>query len=110
MDLGAHEWTTFRRIVLPLAAPAIASSFMLSFLTSFDEFIVAFFLSGTEPTLPLYVWGQLRFPKALPSVMALGSVILLASIIIATAAEIIRWRGAAADDLPLTAPGSLPIS
>ena len=110
MDLGAHEWTTFRRIVLPLAAPAIASSFMLSFLTSFDEFIVAFFLSGTEPTLPLFVWGQLRFPKALPSVMALGSVILLASIVIATAAEIIRRRGAAIDDLPLTAPGSLPIS
>lgn len=110
MDLGAHEWTTFRRIVLPLAAPAIVSSFMLSFLTSFDEFIVAFFLSGTEPTLPLYVWGQLRFPKALPSVMALGTVILLASIIIATAAEIIRRRGASGDDLQLTAKGNLPIS
>lgn len=110
MDLGAHEWTTFRRIILPLAAPAIASSFMLSFLTSFDEFIVAFFLSGTEPTLPLFIWGQLRFPKALPSVMALGSVILLASIVIATAAEILRRRGVSAEDLPLTAPGSLPIS
>ncbi len=110
MDLGAHEWTTFRRIILPLAAPAIASSFMLSFLTSFDEFIVAFFLSGTEPTLPLFVWGQLRFPKALPGVMALGSVILLASIVIATAAEIIRRRGASAEDLPLTALASLPIS
>jgi spermidine/putrescine transport system permease protein len=110
MDLGAHEWTTFRRIVLPLAAPAIASSFMLSFLTSFDEFIVAFFLSGTEPTLPLFVWGQLRFPKALPSVMALGSVILLASIVIATAAEIIRRRGASADELPVTAKANLPIS
>ncbi|CCB67209.1 ABC transporter permease [Hyphomicrobium sp. MC1] len=102
MDLGAHEWTTFRRIILPLAAPAIASSFMLSFLTSFDEFIVAFFLSGTEPTLPLYVWGQLRFPKSLPSVMALGSVILLASVVIATAAEIIRRRGASATELPIS--------
>lgn len=101
MDLGAHEWTTFRRIILPLAMPAIASSFMLSFLTSFDEFIVAFFLSGTEPTLPLYVWGQLRFPKSLPSVMALGSVILLASVVIATAAEIIRRRGAYASELPI---------
>lgn len=110
MDLGAHEWTTFRRIILPLAAPAIASAFMLSFLTSFDEFIVAFFLSGTEPTLPLYVWGQLRFPKSLPSVMALGSVILLASIVIATAAEIIRRRGASADDLAITAKGNLQIS
>lgn len=102
MDLGAHEWTTFRRIILPLAAPAIASSFMLSFLTSFDEFIVAFFLSGTEPTLPLYVWGQLRFPKSLPSVMALGSVILLASVVIATAAEIIRRRGASTAELPVS--------
>ena len=110
MDLGAHEWTTFRRIILPLAAPAIASSFMLSFLTSFDEFIVAFFLSGTEPTLPLFVWGQLRFPKALPSVMALGSVILLVSIVIATAAELIRRRGAPDDDLAVSAKGSLPIS
>ncbi len=110
MDLGAHEWTTFRRIVLPLAAPAIASSFMLSFLTSFDEFIVAFFLSGSESTLPLFVWGQLRFPKALPSVMALGSIILLASIVIATTAEIIRRRGAVDGDLPITAKGNLPIS
>lgn len=110
MDLGAHEWTTFRRIVLPLAAPAIASSFMLSFLTSFDEFIVAFFLSGTEPTLPLFVWGQLRFPKALPSVMALGTFILLASIVIATGAEIIRRRGASNDELPVTTPRPLPIS
>jgi spermidine/putrescine transport system permease protein len=110
MDLGAREWTVFRRIILPLAAPAIASSFMLSFLTSFDEFIVAFFLSGSEPTLPLFVWGQLRFPKALPSVMALGSLILLVSIVIATVAELIRRRGAAPDDLPIPAKGNLPVS
>ncbi|MGE0024157.1 MAG: ABC transporter permease [Hyphomicrobium sp.] len=107
MDLGAHEWTTFRRIMLPLAAPAIASSFMLSFLTSFDEFIVAFFLSGTEPTLPLFIWGQLRFPKALPQVMALGAIMLVASIVIAAAAEIIRRRGAAAGELAIPASQSL---
>jgi len=107
MDLGAHEWTTFRRIMLPLAAPAIASSFMLSFLTSFDEFIVAFFLSGAEPTLPLFIWGQLRFPKALPQVMALGAIMLVASIVIAAAAEIIRRRGVAASELPIAASQSL---
>ena len=88
------EWTIFRRVMLPLAAPAIASAFMLAFLTSFDEFIVAFFLAGTEPTLPLYIWSQLRFPKSLPSVMALGTVILAVSIVIATAAELMRRRGA----------------
>ena len=93
MDLGASEWTTFRRVMLPLAAPAIASAFMLAFLTSFDEFVVAFFLAGTDSTLPLFIWSQLRFPKALPGVMALGTIILAASILIVVAAELIRRRG-----------------
>jgi len=79
--------------MLPLSAPAIASAFMLSFLTSFDEFVVAFFLAGTEPTLPVFIWSQLRFPKALPGVMALGTVILAVSVVLATAAELFRRRG-----------------
>ncbi len=94
-DLGATDAIVFRRVLLPLALPAAASAFMLAFLTSFDEFIVAFFLAGTEPTLPLYVWSQLRFPKSLPTVMALGSVILAVSILIAGAAELVRRRGLA---------------
>ena len=93
MDLGAREWTTCRRIMLPLSASAIASAFMLAFLTSFDEFVVAFFLAGTDVTLPLFIWAQLRFPKALPGVMALGTLILAASILIVIAAELIRRRG-----------------
>ncbi|MGM4985706.1 MULTISPECIES: ABC transporter permease [Rhizobium] len=92
-DLGAGELIIFRRIMLPLALPAIGSAFMLAFLTSFDEFIVAFFLAGTQPTLPLYIWSQLRFPKSLPTVMALGTVILAVSIIIAGCAELLRQRG-----------------
>ena len=93
LDLGASDWTTFRRVMLPLSAPAVLSAFMLSFLISFDEFIVVFFLAGTEPTLPLYIWSQLRFPRSLPTVMALGTVILTASFIIAGTAEILRHRG-----------------
>lgn len=92
-DLGASDAQVFRRVMLPLALPAVASAFLLAFLTSFDEFIVAFFLAGTEPTLPLYIWSQLRFPKSLPSVMALGTVILTASIIIAAGADLLRRRG-----------------
>ncbi|MBS7538026.1 ABC transporter permease [Ancylobacter lacus] len=92
-DLGASEAAVFARIMLPLALPAAASAFMLAFLTSFDEFIVAFFLAGTDPTLPLYIWSQLRFPKSLPTVMALGTAILAASVLIAATAEILRRRG-----------------
>ncbi|MDX8524335.1 ABC transporter permease [Mesorhizobium sp. MSK_1335] len=93
LDLGASDWTTFRRVMLPLSLPAVLSAFMLSFLISFDEFIVVFFLAGTEPTLPLYIWSQLRFPRSLPTVMALGTVILAASFVIAGTAEILRHRG-----------------
>jgi spermidine/putrescine transport system permease protein len=92
-DLGAGDILVLWRVVLPLSAPAIGSAFMLGFLTSFDEFIIAFFLAGTEPTLPLFIWSQLRFPKSLPMVMALASLILAASIVIAGAAEMLRRRG-----------------
>ncbi|MFT4148584.1 MAG: ABC transporter permease [Paracoccaceae bacterium] len=91
-DLGASDWVVFRRAILPLAWSAIGSAFTLSFLTSFDEFIVAYFLAGTDPTLPLYIWSQLRFPKSLPVVMALGSLILLTSVVLAALAEALRRR------------------
>mgnify|MGYP001439557578 CR=1 FL=1 len=96
MDLGAREWTTLRRVVLPLAAPAVLSSLMLTFITSFDEFIVAFFLTGTDITLPIYIWSQLRFPKSLPSVMALGTLILATSVVVVALAEWLRRRSAVA--------------
>jgi spermidine/putrescine transport system permease protein len=92
-DLGAHEFYVFRKVMLPLSLPAVGSAFMLAFLTSFDEFIIAFFLAGTDQTLPLYIWAQLRFPKSLPIVMALGSSILAVSIVIAGSAELLRHRG-----------------
>nr|WP_316650656.1 ABC transporter permease [uncultured Gellertiella sp.] len=92
-DLGGREWLVLWRIMLPLSASAIGSAFMLAFLTSFDEFIIAFFLAGTDQTLPLFIWSQLRFPKSLPVVMALGSAILGLSILIASAAELLRRRG-----------------
>jgi len=94
-DLGARDFLVFRRIMLPLSLPAVGSAFMLAFLTSFDEFIIAFFLAGSEQTLPLFIWSQLRFPKSLPIVMALGSSILAVSIVIAGAAEFLRHRGLA---------------
>jgi spermidine/putrescine transport system permease protein len=80
-DLGARDFLVLWRIMLPLSASAIGSAFMLAFLTSFDEFIIAFFLAGTEPTLPLFIW------------MALGTIILAVSITIAAAAELLRRRG-----------------
>ncbi len=92
-DLGDSPWATFRRVTFPLALPGIIASLLLSFTISFDEFILAFFLSGTETTLPVYIWGQLRFPTKLPTVLALGACILMVSFVVVTFAEWYRRRG-----------------
>ena len=59
------------------------------------EFLIAYFLSGTQTTLPVFFWSQLRFPARLPVVLALGALILLASVALVVLAEILRNRGVA---------------
>ncbi|TGQ67473.1 ABC transporter permease [Mesorhizobium sp. M00.F.Ca.ET.186.01.1.1] len=93
-DLGESAFGTFRRVTLPMVAPAIISSLLVCFTISLDEFIIAFFLTGTEATLPIYIWGQLRFASKLPGVLALGTLLLVASFLLMTVAEILRRRAA----------------
>jgi ABC-type spermidine/putrescine transport system, permease component II len=93
LDLGASAWSTFWRITFPLALPGIVASLLLCFTTSFDEFLLAFFLAGNQATLPLVIFSQLRLPSQLPSVLALGSCILMASFIIVLFSERARRRG-----------------
>ena len=94
-DLGETPASTFRLIILPLVTPGIISSLLLTFTISLDEFLMAFFLAGTEPTLPVYIFSQFRFPKSVPVVLALGTVLVAASIILLTIAEYFRRRGIA---------------
>jgi spermidine/putrescine transport system permease protein len=79
-DLGENGWWTFWRVTFPLVMPGIVASLLLTFTISFDEFIMAFFLSGNETTLPIYLWTQLRFPQQFPSVLALASLLILFSL------------------------------
>ena len=92
-DLGENAWWTFWRVTLPMVFPGVLASFLLCFTISFDEFIMAFFLGGTEPTLPVYMWNQLRFPQRLPGVLALGACILVMSVLVVILAEWVRRRG-----------------
>ena len=93
VDLGETGWGAFRRVILPLVMPGIVASLLIAFTISMDEFIVAFFLSGSDATLPVYLWGQLRFPARLPAVMALGTILVVASVVLLTLAELARRRG-----------------
>ena len=95
LDLGATRRETFFRIILPLVMPGLIASLLIGFTISLDEFIIAFFLTGTEPTLPVYIWSQLRFPSKLPGVMALGFIMLVLSLILLTAGEYFRNKSSA---------------
>lgn len=92
LDLGSGVVETFRRVTLPIVAPGIIASFLVAFTVSFDEFVLAFFLSGNQPTLPVYIWSQIRFPAKLPNTLALGSLLLLASVVLLVVAEYFRRR------------------
>ncbi len=90
-DLGAGTWQTFRRVTLPLLMPAVVSAFLIAFTLSFDEFAIASFLaSSSSPTWPVYLFAQLRVPSELPQLVAVSSVILIASLLVVLAAELFR--------------------
>ncbi len=76
MDLGANEWTTFRKVTLPLIAPAILAALLLCFAISIDDFVVTYFNSGSKVTFPLFVWGAARV-GAPAQVNVIGTAIFL---------------------------------
>ena len=95
LDLGETPLSTFRLIVLPLVMPGILASFLICFTISFDEFIIANFLGSGQPILSVYIFGQFRVPAKVPSMLALGTVLVLFSIILLGIAEYMRRRGIA---------------
>jgi spermidine/putrescine transport system permease protein len=92
MDLGEPPLWTFLRVTAPLAMPGIVSSLLLTFTISFDEFILAFFLSSNSPTLPVFMWSQMRFPDRLPMVLCLATILILASAFLIVCAQLLRNR------------------
>jgi spermidine/putrescine transport system permease protein len=77
MDLGANEWTTFRRVTFPMILPGVLSGALLAFTLSIDDFIITFFTTGPgSTTLPIYIYGLLR-RIITPQVNALSTVWIL---------------------------------
>lgn len=90
MDLGADYPTTLRRVVLPLIFPSMVAAWLTAFTVSFDEFALALFLAGTQPTFPVYLFSQLRFANRLPIMIALAVLMMVGTLILVFIAERIR--------------------
>jgi len=91
-DLYATPFGTFRQVTLPMIFPAILAGFLLSFTFSFDDFIVAFFIAGSETTLPIYVFSSIR-RGVTPEINAIGTMVLAISLALLVTAQAILQRG-----------------
>ncbi|MCC8967276.1 ABC transporter permease subunit [Bradyrhizobium sp. Pear76] len=95
-SLGARRFARFRRIVLPLIAPSLLAGGLVAFQTSFDEIVVALFMSGVETrTLPKQMW-QATTLEVTPIIPAAAVVvlllILLAAVCVLAIRRVLRWK------------------
>jgi spermidine/putrescine transport system permease protein len=97
-DLGANYWQTLLRITLPISLPALAAAFLISFTISFNEFMVTFFLTSTETTLPVYIFSQLRNTARLPVTVTITAVIMVVSVVLLLTAERLAGVGRGKED------------
>ena len=86
-NLGASEWRTMREVIIPFCRPAIVSALFLTAAVSFDEFTVAWFVSGLNKTLPVHVLEIVQGTID-PQVNAIGTLVFLVSMTLVIVAQL----------------------
>ena len=87
-NLGASEWRTMRSVVLPFAKPAIIAALCLTAAVSFDEFAVAWFVSGLNKTIPVIIL-EILTGNVDPQINAIGSFVFVVSITLVIIAQVL---------------------
>ncbi|MEZ8601720.1 ABC transporter permease [Vibrio splendidus] len=93
-SLGANPIYTFRRVTFPLIRPGMISGGLFAFGTSFDEVVVALFITGVEQrTVPRQMWSGIR-EQISPTILAVASLLILMSVALLLTLEVLRRRNA----------------
>ncbi len=91
-DLGASEWRMTRTVLLPLAWPALLAGWLLGFTLSLDDVVVSTFMTGPAfDVLPLRIYSMVRIGLS-PEVNALGTLLLLLSLLTLTLSYVVVTR------------------
>jgi spermidine/putrescine transport system permease protein len=91
-DLGANEWVTFLRVILPQLMPGVVGGALLAFIISMDDLVITYFISGVDTqTLPIFIFGMLR-RGIKPEVNAIATMMLLFSFAVASLGLYLRMR------------------
>lgn len=88
-DLGARPWRAFVDVTLPMLAPALISGWLLAFTLSFDDLVIASFVSGPgSSTLPMVIFSKVRLGVS-PDVNALATILIG---FVGTCVFVYSWR------------------
>ncbi|MDP2558896.1 spermidine/putrescine ABC transporter permease PotC [Photobacterium damselae subsp. piscicida] len=88
-DLGASEWVILKQIILPLAKPAVAAGWLLSFTLSLDDVIISSFTTGpTYQILPLKIYSMVKVGIS-PEVNALATIMLVVSLVLVICSQLL---------------------
>lgn len=91
-DLGANEWVTLRKVVLPQLAPGIIGGALLAFIISMDDLVITYFIAGVDSTtLPLFIFSMLR-RGVKPEINAIATLLVLFSLVVASLGLYLRRR------------------
>jgi spermidine/putrescine transport system permease protein len=109
MDLGAAEWTTFRKITLPMIAPGVASAALLAAAISVHDYVVTSFNAGQTQTFPLFIFGATR--QGVPAEVNVLATLLLAVVLVLMALNVALQRARARRDTRISGgdPDALPV-
>ncbi len=92
-DLYASRFRAFTQVLLPLMAPGVISGWLLAFIISLDDFIITNFVKGAGmETLPTAIFGSVK-QGIKPNIMAISTLMLLASVAVVTLSWLINRRG-----------------
>lgn len=90
LSLGANRLITFLKVTFPLIRPGVISGALFAFITSFDEVVIAIFISGSRAvTLPKQMWDGIRIAIN-PTISAVASLLIAFSILLLLSTELLR--------------------
>jgi spermidine/putrescine transport system permease protein len=96
MDLGATEWTTFRKVTLPMIAPGVAAAALLAAAISIDDYVVTSFNAGQTQTFPLFIFGATR--QGVPAEVNVLATMLLVAVLVLMGLNVLLQRARARDE------------
>jgi spermidine/putrescine transport system permease protein len=106
-NLGASEWMAMWHVIVPFCRPAIFAALFITMAVSFDEFAVAWFVSGLHETLPVKVLGFLQ-GQVSPRINVIGTFVFLASMTLVILAQILFMKRSAVPRAGDNAPELVP--